>query len=131
MVKPGDTVLVSSKSVNARSAASSSGRVIKRLSYGQKLKVIEHHGSWTKVAQGAALFWIASSHLKPNFSGNTDETSPLISAPTRAPSKARKSRSKRSNIVGGTCPCSGSNVCIGPRGGRYCITSGGNKRYGV
>lgn len=23
------------------------------------------------------------------------------------------------------------NVCIGPRGGRYCITSGGNKRYGI
>ena len=22
-------------------------------------------------------------------------------------------------------------ACIGPRGGRYCITSGGNKRYGV
>lgn len=31
----------------------------------------------------------------------------------------------------GGCPCSGSNICIGPRGGRYCITSGGNKRYGV
>lgn len=28
------------------------------------------------------------------------------------------------------CPCSGGDVCIGPRGGRYCITSGGNKRYG-
>jgi DNA-binding CsgD family transcriptional regulator len=29
------------------------------------------------------------------------------------------------------CPCSGESVCVGPRGGRYCITSGGNKRYGV
>jgi len=29
------------------------------------------------------------------------------------------------------CPCSGRQVCVGPRGGRYCITSGGNKRYGV
>ena len=29
------------------------------------------------------------------------------------------------------CPCSGRRICIGPRGGRYCITSGGNKRYGV
>lgn len=27
------------------------------------------------------------------------------------------------------CPCSSSQVCIGPRGGVYCITSGGNKRY--
>ncbi|MCU9527473.1 hypothetical protein [Pseudomonas mosselii] len=29
----------------------------------------------------------------------------------------------------GGCSCSGGNVCYGPRGGRYCITSGGNKRY--
>ena len=28
------------------------------------------------------------------------------------------------------CPCGGGRVCVGPRGGRYCITSGGNKRYG-
>ena len=27
------------------------------------------------------------------------------------------------------CPCSSSKVCTGPRGGRYCITSSGNKRY--
>jgi hypothetical protein len=29
------------------------------------------------------------------------------------------------------CSCFGHNVCFGPKGGRYCITSGGNKRYGV
>lgn len=44
--------------------------------------------------------------------------------------KAKARSSQRSNF-GGSCPCSGSTVCIGPRGGRYCITSGGNKRYGV
>ena len=27
------------------------------------------------------------------------------------------------------CPCNGNKLCTGPRGGRYCITSGGNKRY--
>lgn len=31
----------------------------------------------------------------------------------------------------GSCPCNGGDVCIGPRGGRYCITCGGNKRYGI
>lgn len=34
-------------------------------------------------------------------------------------------------VTEGQCPCNGGNVCVGPRGGRYCITSGGNKRYGV
>lgn len=32
---------------------------------------------------------------------------------------------------GGGCSCSSGNVCYGPRGGRFCITSGGNKRYGI
>lgn len=27
------------------------------------------------------------------------------------------------------CPCSGNQLCTGPRGGRYCLTSGGNKSY--
>jgi hypothetical protein len=31
----------------------------------------------------------------------------------------------------GSCPCNGGDVCVGPRGGRYCITSSGRKRYGV
>lgn len=28
-----------------------------------------------------------------------------------------------------SCSCSGTKRCTGPRGGRYCITSGGKKRY--
>lgn len=44
---------------------------------------------------------------------------------------SRSRRGSRGSFYGSGCPCSGSQVCIGPRGGRYCITSGGNKRYGV
>lgn len=43
----------------------------------------------------------------------------------------KKRRSYGGDYSGSGCPCSGRQVCIGPRGGRYCITSGGNKRYGV
>ncbi|WP_413629940.1 SH3 domain-containing protein [Novosphingobium sp. JCM 18896] len=47
--------------------------------------------------------------------------------------QARSTRSRSNDLYSGgsSCPCRGSRVCIGPRGGRYCITSGGNKRYGV
>lgn len=45
--------------------------------------------------------------------------------------RAARARSTKLYSVGSSCPCSGSRICIGPRGGRYCITSGGNKRYGV
>lgn len=43
----------------------------------------------------------------------------------------RSRRGSDGGYRGSGCPCSGSQVCIGPRGGRYCITRGGNKRYGV
>lgn len=44
-----------------------------------------------------------------------------------APREPRES----TGYSGGSCSCSGGNVCYGPRGGRYCITSSGNKRYGI
>src|SRR5215203_2467736 len=37
--------------------------------------------------------------------------------------------SRRSVARVGACPCGTALVCTGPRGGRYCITSSGNKRY--
>lgn len=56
--------------------------------------------------------------------------------------KRRKRRKRRSGVATPAkdrdvadpdegCSCRSGKVCIGPRGGRYCITSGGNKRYGV
>lgn len=50
---------------------------------------------------------------------------------SRKKAKKKKRQSFRSESYSGSCPCRGGTVCIGPRGGRYCITSGGNKRYGV
>lgn len=32
--------------------------------------------------------------------------------------------------AGVECPCGSGKVCVGPRGGRYCITKSGNKEYG-
>lgn len=50
-----------------------------------------------------------------------------------ASSKPRKKQTTRQGqkqtYGAGPCPCSRSLNCVGPRGGRYCITSGGNKRY--
>lgn len=49
--------------------------------------------------------------------------------------KSRSSGSRGSTDSGyssgssDSCPCSGSSDCVGPRGGIYCYTSGGNKRY--
>lgn len=53
------------------------------------------------------------------------------------PRRRRRGRGFSGGIHGresaddGNCPCNGGKVCTGPRGGRYCITSSGAKRYGV
>jgi hypothetical protein len=67
----------------------------------------------------------------------------LVAEPAGA-AKRRRKRSAASKAVSGSgigggrgvssdgrCPCNGGKVCVGPRGGRYCITSSGKKRYGV
>ncbi|RSB52611.1 hypothetical protein [Acinetobacter soli] len=50
---------------------------------------------------------------------------------SKGKSRSSISRSSSGYASGSSdsCPCSGSNDCIGPRGGIYCYTSGGNKRY--
>lgn len=45
------------------------------------------------------------------------------------PKRETKRPSQKRSYADGTCPCSRTFNCVGPRGGRYCITSGGNKRY--
>ena len=42
--------------------------------------------------------------------------------------KSQKQTQRQKNYYG-SCPCGTGSACYGPRGGRYCYTSGGNKRY--
>lgn len=52
------------------------------------------------------------------------------SVPRSAAGRPRSNR-PASRAFTGACPCGSGRICIGPRGGRYCITSGGNRRYGL
>ncbi|WP_353653180.1 SH3 domain-containing protein [Porphyrobacter sp. SLTP] len=84
-----------------------------------------------------------SASTATTYSGSRQGSPSARSGSMRTPTRAKPSRSRtaskpsrrqgsrRSGASGGSCPCSGPTICIGPRGGRYCITSGGNKRYGV
>jgi endonuclease YncB( thermonuclease family) len=52
----------------------------------------------------------------------------------KAPASSASSSSTAAPLIpaaqSSSCSCASHQVCTGPRGGRYCITSGGNKRYG-
>lgn len=67
----------------------------------------------------------------------------VVLAPASATAAARRRRKRvvrgmsgnasttRSVTQDGDCSCNSGKVCVGPRGGRYCISRSGNKRYGV
>ena len=141
-----ETRYVSARALNCRAGPSTSGAVVAGLVQNDAVEVAEQSGTWSKLRRPAGDCWVASSFLAAApviaaqglMSTRTDTGGDLRASSSGAVSRAtasplRKSRSKRSSrtYLDGSCPCSGAHVCIGPRGGRYCITSGGNKRYGV
>lgn len=116
------------KYVAAETAAvylSPDGKIVDQLRRGSEVEVYASSGSWSR---------ISADKQKPRWV----HTNLLCSTPTcwlAGPPPVHNSRlspTPRSTYNSdSSCPCSGSRVCIGPRGGRYCITSGGKKRYGV
>lgn len=109
----GETVYVTAASLNGRSNPSTEGSIVSKIPQGTPVEIIGRSGNWMRVRAPKGDAWISSDHVSRS----------------RPASRARYTPPQR--FYGDNCPCSGRNVCIGPRGGRYCITSGGNKRYGV
>jgi len=123
---------VDASSVNCRSTASTSAAIVTRFSRNQTVIVTSEESGWSLIDHQPSC-WISSAFLSSSMS-----IAPLVSPPRASSPRSRGGggsssgrSSQRGTYSSGTCPCSGSRVCIGPRGGRYCITSGGNKRYGV
>ncbi|AUF98913.1 SH3 domain-containing protein [Pseudomonas sp. NPDC087612] len=101
------------------------GKVISSLKRGEKVRVYEQKEAWARISlDGQPQRWISYKNL---CSGSNCFATSQPKRDRPAPQPARST----SPEYGSSCPCSSGRVCIGPRGGRYCITSGGNKRYGV
>ena len=144
MSTPAAAEYVSANVLNCRAGPAASEAVVSKLERGQSVTVREKSGTWSRLS--APDCWVLTRYLSGDYvsssssapssfygSSTSGSSSYGLSSSTRAPAKKKPRSSKRrsgSSSQSG-CPCSGSQVCIGPRGGRYCITSGGNKRYGV
>lgn len=137
------TAVVSVRNANCRSSASPTASVVASEARGDKVAVLEELSGWSRVSSSGHDCWIKSSLLgEPGSSLTLPVPAADASAATTAglglvssSSLHRGSTPKRHHRArissDSDCPCSAGNVCIGPRGGRYCMTSGGNKRYGV
>ncbi len=144
--------------VNCRNQPRATARIVARIPAGTDVSVERRRDDWSLISRSPRSCWVASRYLGQQSTADANlaslrQTRALalsaftnrerISRPSRRSSfwssTARRSTRRQSrarsapsyNYGGGSCPCSGRNICVGPRGGRYCITSGGNKRYGV
>lgn len=114
---------VSADKLNIRDQPS--GKIISNLERGAKVQVYEKRNDWVRISiDGQPAKWLSSKSL---CSGSNCYVASQPKPARPAPQPARRPAPE----YGSSCPCSSGSVCIGPRGGRYCITSGGNKRYGV
>lgn len=118
---------VRSLALNLR--ASPNGRVIGKLAQGAAVDVHLRQDGWSRIsADGEPERWVSSANLCSGINCYEPKISPaprMSSQPAKVSQGARRSSYDYSD----NCPCSTSRNCFGPRGGRYCITSGGNKRY--
>ena len=144
--------------VNCRTQPRASARIVARIAAGTDVSVERRRDDWSLIRYAPRSCWVVSRYLGEQSTADANRASlrqiravsrsaktnrERISRPSRrssfwssAPHREtrRQSRARSApsyNYGGESCPCSGRNICVGPRGGRYCITSGGNKRYGV
>lgn len=144
--------------VNCRDQPRAAAHIVARIPARTDVSVDRRRDDWSLIRHAPRSCWVASRYLGEQSTADANRASlrqtrtvsrsaytnsERISRPGRrssywssAPHRSirRQSRARGApsyNYGGGSCPCSGSNICVGPRGGRYCITSGGNKRYGV
>jgi hypothetical protein len=114
---------VSADNLNVRDQPG--GKVISKLKRGEKVQVFETRNEWARISiDGQSSKWLSAKSL---CSGSGCY---VVSKPKPVTQPVQPARQQISAYAL-SCPCSSGNVCIGPRGGRYCITSGGNKRYGM
>ena len=129
---------VNTEKINIRNAPVD-GRIIGYLKRGKQVLIYDRKGEWERISkENETPEWVLSKLLCTGSScyinsvqnSYSSYSSKLPLTTNRASSFKSRNRAKSSaGLSSGSCPCSGVSNCVGRRGGIYCITSGGNKRY--
>lgn len=90
---------------------------VKRLDDKSSLK-----SDYKKVIETKSCGFEDSSNQSNNMTDSLESNHDAVQQPIQ-------SHSDKPKYYDVDCLCSNDSICIGPRGGHYCITSGGNKRY--
>lgn len=120
------TRYVQPKSLNVRRLPN--GAITGSVKRGDAVTVHFQSGDWSRISpDGQPQRWVSSAYLcERRDCSDFQKPMPTPASARVKPAPARKAVPASPSYG---CPCSSSSNCYGPRGGRYCITSGGNKRY--
>lgn len=111
--------------LNIRS--SPNGRLAGNIERGARVEIHERVNGWVRISEdGTPARWVFEKHL---CDGLGCASASGLSDTTTSSRQRSASGTRWNGYSDDSCPCSSSRNCFGPRGGRYCITSGGNKRY--
>ncbi len=129
---------VNTEKINIRNAPVD-GRIIGYLKRGKQVLIYDRKGEWEIISkENETPKWVSSKLLCTGSScyinsvqNSYSSYSSKLPLNTNRTSSFKSSNQAKSSagLSSGSCPCSGISNCVGPRGGIYCITSGGNKRY--
>lgn len=111
------------------------GAVVDHLKRGDAVLIYDINQDWSRISEEQeAPKWVFSKYLcSYNGCSNANDTLSIVRktkvSQKKAPTIKTPQTNRFSQSYSGTCSCSSRSYCYGPRGGRYCYTSGGNKSY--
>ncbi len=121
---------INTNSLNIRDKPN--GQVVGKLGRGEKVDIYEMKGNWARISlNSSSPQWLSTKLLcetdgcfkQKSRSTTSNNYQALKSHPHHSERKQKKT------YYDSDCSCAVVDYCVGPRGGHYCITSGGNKRY--
>ena len=122
---------------------------IGKLLRGDEVFIYDYSNNWVRISKESEIpKWINSSWLCATkncnrvlgstntmqskiplvIQNNKKSLNKIVPNTKKTTSVSQASRTNRLGYIG-SCSCAVVNYCVGPRGGHYCYTSGGNKRY--
>ncbi len=111
------------------------GKILGKKERGDSVSIYEIKNGWSRIIDnGSDPQWVSIKSLCKGagcYEVKT-ETKPQYFAQQETRNTRQtvsKSHSSSSKSYNSDCSCAVVDYCVGPRGGHYCITSGGNKRY--
>lgn len=123
---------VNNETLNIRSNPIN-GKVIGKLDRGDEVYIYDISQDWSRISQkNDAPKWVSSKYLcSADYCFNRNYSTTKITSSTSKDVSMNKNyqHKKTTQTYSGSCSCSSGSFCYGPRGGRYCYTSGGNKSY--